>query len=35
MGDVRNAYTILVVKPEGEKPLCVDERLILKWTLKK
>jgi hypothetical protein len=36
MTDLRNAYNILVRKPEGKRQLGrVDERIILKWILKK
>jgi hypothetical protein len=30
MGEVKNAYKILVGKPEGES-LCIDGAVILKW----
>jgi hypothetical protein len=36
MGEMRNAYEILVGKPEGKSPfgrLRVDGRIILKWIL--
>jgi hypothetical protein len=35
MGEVRNQYKILELKPEGKKPpevLRKDSRIILKWT---
>jgi hypothetical protein len=35
---MRNAYKILIGKPEGKKPLRrldVDGKIILKWTLGK
>jgi hypothetical protein len=38
MGEVRNAYKILVVKPEGKRPLGrhgIDWRIISKWTVGK
>jgi hypothetical protein len=34
MGEIRNAYKILVGKPKGRdrlRELYIDERLILKW----
>jgi hypothetical protein len=34
MGEIRNAYNILVGKPEGKdhtENLGIDERIILKW----
>jgi hypothetical protein len=37
MGNMRNAYKILIRKPEGKKPLgrlCVDGRITLDWILK-
>jgi hypothetical protein len=34
MGEMRNVYKILVVKPEGKRPdIGVNGRIILKWTL--
>jgi hypothetical protein len=33
-GEIRNAYKILVGKPERNRPLadvCIDERIKLKW----
>jgi hypothetical protein len=36
MGEKRNAYRVLVAKPEGKKPLedlNVGVRIILKWIL--
>jgi hypothetical protein len=38
LGEIRNAYKILVGKPEGRRPLrrpSVDGRVILKWILEK
>jgi hypothetical protein len=38
MGEIRNAYKILVGNPEGKRSLCrhnVDGRIILKYILKK
>jgi hypothetical protein len=38
MGKLRNAYKILVEKPQGKSPfehLGVDRRIILKWILGK
>jgi hypothetical protein len=38
MEEMRNAYKILVKKPEGKRPcetLVVNERIILKWILGK
>jgi hypothetical protein len=38
MREMRKAYTILVGKPEGKRPLAdplVDDRIILKWILRK
>jgi hypothetical protein len=39
MGDMRNAYKILVSACKRKRPLrtymCVDKRAILKWVLKK
>jgi hypothetical protein len=38
MGDKRNAYTLLVGKPEGKRPLGrlkVGGRITLKWILEK
>jgi len=38
MGKVRNAYNFLYAKPEGKRLLGrphLDERIILKWILKK
>jgi hypothetical protein len=37
IGEMRNAYRILIGKPEGKKPLGrprIDGRIILKWILK-
>jgi len=37
MGEVRNAYNILVTKPEGRdhlEDLGVDGRIILEWVLR-
>jgi hypothetical protein len=30
-GENRNAYKVLVAKPEGQRPLGVGGRIILKW----
>jgi hypothetical protein len=35
MGEMRNAYKILVGKPEWKRPLGVNGRIILKWILGK
>jgi hypothetical protein len=38
MGDMRNAYTILDIKSEGERPLKdldIDEKVVLEWILGK
>jgi hypothetical protein len=38
MGEKRDTYMILVVKPEERRPLvnpCVDGRIILKWIFEK
>jgi hypothetical protein len=38
IGEMRNAYKILIVKPEGKRPLedlGVDEMIILEWILGK
>jgi len=34
MGKVRNAYNILVRKPEGKGPLSMDGKVMLKFNLK-
>jgi hypothetical protein len=34
-GEMRNAYRILVGKPEEETPLDLGWRIILKWILEK
>ena len=35
MGDRRDIYRVLVGKPEGERPLDVDGRIILRWIFRK
>jgi hypothetical protein len=35
MGDIRNAYSILVGKPEGRRAAGIDRRTILEWILGK
>ena len=35
MEESRSAFKILTGKPTGKRPLGVDERTILEWTLKK
>jgi hypothetical protein len=35
MREMRNAYKILVEKPEGKRPLGIFVKKTLKWILKK
>jgi hypothetical protein len=35
MGEIRNVYNIKVGKPERKGPVWKDEKVILKWILKK
>jgi hypothetical protein len=35
MGEKRNAYSILVGKPEGKRPLDLGRRIILEWILER
>jgi hypothetical protein len=35
MGEMRNAYSILVGKPEGKRPLRIQRKIILKLILGK